>query len=60
MHSSNFGSGAHIRWDVIICKFIDVMKSIEVELHLLYFDRFCKYDDFDFNEFIVICQHHNE
>jgi hypothetical protein len=60
MHSSNVGSGAHIRWDVFICKFIDVMKSIEVESHLLYFDPFCKDDDFDFNEFIVICEHHNE
>ncbi len=60
MHFSNVRSGAHIRLDVFICKFIDVMKSIKVELHLFYFHLFCKYDDFDFNEFIVICEHHNE
>jgi hypothetical protein len=40
MHFSNVGSGAHIRWDVFIWKFIDVMKSVEVELHLVYFDVF--------------------
>jgi hypothetical protein len=64
MHSSYIGSGTLIKyvqqWDVIICKFIDAIKSTKVELHKLYVDLFYKYDDSNFNEFIVICEHHSE
>ncbi len=36
------------------------MKSTKAELHQLYADPFCKNDDSTFNEFIVVCEHHNE
>jgi hypothetical protein len=34
------------------------MKSTEVEIYWLYVDPFCKYEDFVFFEFIVVCEHH--
>lgn len=47
------------RHDVFICELIDVMKSTIVDLHnrltLCWF--FCKYDDFAFNEFTIVCEH---
>jgi hypothetical protein len=48
------------RQDVFICEFIDDVKSIEVKLHRLYVDPFCKYDDYAFNEFTVVCEHCSE
>jgi len=64
MNYFNIGSGTLIkyvqRWDVFICKFIDAIKSAKVELQKLYVDLFYKYDDSNFNDFIVICEHRNE
>ncbi len=48
------------RQDVFICEFIDDMKSTKAELHQLYVDPFCKYDDYAFNEVIVVCEHCSE
>jgi len=48
------------RQDVFICEFIDVVKSIEAELHQLYVDHFYKYDDYAFNEFTIVYEHHSE
>jgi hypothetical protein len=48
------------RQDVFICEFINVMKSIKAELHRLYVDPFCKYDDSAFNKFNVVCEHYSE
>jgi hypothetical protein len=39
---------------------MDAIKLAKVELHQLYVDLFYKYDDSNLNEFIVICEHHNE
>lgn len=48
------------RWDVFICEFLDVTRSTKVKLYQLYVDPFYKYDDSTFNEFTVVCEHHNE
>jgi hypothetical protein len=48
------------RQKVFICGFIDAMKSAKDELHQLYVDPFCKYDNFAFNKFIDVCEHCNE
>jgi hypothetical protein len=46
--------------EVFICEFIDDAKSTEAKLHQLYVDPFCKYDDYVFNEFTVVCEHRSE
>jgi hypothetical protein len=33
------------------------MKSTKAKLHRLYVDPFCKYDNYTFDEFIVVCEH---
>lgn len=48
------------RWDVFICEFLDVTRSTKAKLYQLYVDPFDKYDDSTFNEFTVVCEHHNE
>jgi hypothetical protein len=48
------------RWDVFICEFLDVMRSTKVKLYRLYVNPLYKYDYSTFNEFIVVCEHHNE
>jgi hypothetical protein len=36
------------------------VKSTKAKLHQLYVDPFCKYDDYAFNKFTVVCEHRNE
>jgi len=48
------------RWDVFICEFLDVMRSTKVKLYRLYVNPFYNHDDSTFNEFTVVCEHHNE
>jgi len=45
-------------WAFFICDFLDAMKLVEAEIYWLFVDIFCKYEDFVFFEFIVICEHH--
>jgi hypothetical protein len=46
------------RRDVFICDFFDAMKLVEDKIYWLYVNPFCKYKDFAFFDFVVVCEHH--